>query len=302
MSTQRDYYEILGVAKNASLEEIKKAYREAALRHHPDRVPVEQKKEAEEKFKEISEAYAVLSDANKRALYDQSGHAGIDQKYAYEDIFKGADFSSIFSDLSGFGMDENLFQRIFDDLGYDVFGGRSRARSRRRVGRDVEVAISISLEEAAKGVQKTIKVPNFDPVKVNIPAGVNTGSQLRLKGKGEKGPEGSGDMYLIVEMKPHPIFSREGNDLILEKAINLSLAVIGGEVEVPTLTGKVIMKIPAGTQSGTLFRLKGKGIPFINQSSQGDEIVKVKISIPAAHTDHQRQLIQEFLKAVGDHE
>ncbi|MFH1355053.1 MAG: DnaJ domain-containing protein, partial [Candidatus Omnitrophota bacterium] len=155
MSTKRDYYEILGVKKDTPIDEIKKAYRQMALRHHPDRVPDEQKKEAEEKFKEISEAYAVLSDSNKRSLYDQYGHSGIDQKYAYEDIFKGADFSSVFEGMSGFGSaGGGILDDIFGDLGFDIFGGgRKRARgSARRRGRDLQIAEEISLEEAASGV------------------------------------------------------------------------------------------------------------------------------------------------------
>src|SRR4030042_177976 len=161
MSSKRDYYEILGIKKSATLDEIKKSYRELALRFHPDRVPAEQKKDAEEKFKEISEAYAVLSDSQKRALYDQYGHAGIDQKYAYEDIFKGADFNSVFQDLGDFGVGGGLFDEIFSDLGFDIFGGRGRqgGRSRLRRGRDLEIAVDISLEEGATGTEETVNVP-----------------------------------------------------------------------------------------------------------------------------------------------
>ena len=163
MSTKRDYYEILGVKKNTSLDEIKKAYRELALRYHPDRVPGEQKKAAEEKFKEISEAYAVLSDSQKRALYDQYGHSGIDQKYAYEDIFKGADFNSVFEGLGDFGFGGGLFEEIFGDLGADIFGGGSRRDpTNRRRGRDLQIALDITLEEAATGIEKTITVPRYE--------------------------------------------------------------------------------------------------------------------------------------------
>jgi molecular chaperone DnaJ len=369
MTTKRDYYEILGVKKNATLDEIKKAYREMALRYHPDRVPHEQKKEAEEKFKEISEAYAVLSDSQKRALYDQYGHAGIDQRYAYEDIFKGADFSSIFQDLGDFGFGGGLFDEIFSDLGFDIFGGRQRQASRRpRRGRDLEIAIDISLEEASQGIEKTITVPRYEicstcsgsgakpgskkvtcpqcrgsgrtvvssgffqlaqtcsrcrgegsiiqtacpdchgegrqkvtrKIKVKIPAGVDTGSSLRVRQEGEEGTAGRGDLYVIIEVRPHPVFQRHNNDILIEKAISLSKAILGGEIEVPTLDGKVEMKIPAGTQSGKIFRLRGKGIPDLHGRGVGDELVRVNVEIPTQLNSEQRRLIEEFAKASGE--
>jgi len=369
MATKRDYYEILGVKKNASLDEIKKAYREMALRYHPDRVPHEQKKEAEEKFKEISEAYAVLSDSQKRALYDQYGHAGIDQRYAYEDIFKGADFSSIFADLGDFGFGGGLFDEIFSDLGFDIFGGRVRtgARSRRR-GRDLQISIDITLEEAAQGTEKTITVPRYEvcstcsgsgakpgtkkitcpqckgsgrtvvasgffqlaqtcsrcggegsiiqtpcadcrgegrtkvtrKIKVKIPQGVDTGSNLRVKGEGEAGTGGRGDLYVIIEVRPHPIFQRHNNDILTEITTSISKAILGGEVEVPTLNGKVKMKIPAGTQSGKIFRLKEKGIPDLHGRGIGDELVSVNVQIPTHLTPEQRRLIEEFARLCGE--
>jgi len=362
--TKRDYYEILGVKKNATLEEIKKAYRELALRYHPDRVPPEQKKEAEEKFKEISEAYAVLSDPQKRALYDQYGHAGIDQRYAYEDIFKGADFSSIFEDLADFGFGSSIFDEIFGDLGFDIFGRRTRSGSRARRGRDLEISVSITLEEAATGTEKTINLPRYEicnvcggtgtrpgtkkvtcpkcrgsgynvtssgffqirqtcnrcggegeiiqspcqeckgegrikvnrKIKVKIPAGVDTGSQLRIRGEGEQGALGRGDLYVIIEVEPHPIFKRENNDIITEINISVTQAILGAEVEVPTLNGKVKMKIPQGTQPGKIFRLKGKGIPDLHRKIPGDELVKVNVVIPTNLTPQQRKLIEEFAK------
>lgn len=178
MSAKRDYYEILGVKKGASLEEIKKAYRELALRYHPDRVPAEQKKEAEEKFKELSEAYAVLSDASKRALYDQYGHSGIDQKYAYEDIFKGADFNSVFQGMSDFGLGGGIFDEIFGDLGFDISGGhagRGGARSRR--GHDLQITVDITLEEAAAGAEKTITLPRYETCQTCHGSGAKPGSK-----------------------------------------------------------------------------------------------------------------------------
>ncbi|PIP20152.1 MAG: molecular chaperone DnaJ [Candidatus Omnitrophica bacterium CG23_combo_of_CG06-09_8_20_14_all_40_11] len=368
MATKRDYYEILGIKKSATLDEIKKVYRELALRYHPDRVPYEQKKEAEEKFKDISEAYAVLSDSQKRALYDQYGHAGIDQRYAYEDIFKGADFSSVFQDLGEFGFGGGLFDEIFSDLGYDIFGGRGRQGGRSRRGRDLEITIDITLEEAAAGVEKTITVPRYEvclncsgsgakpgtkkitcsqcrgsgrvvvssgffqlaqtcprcrgegstiqtpcpecrgegrtkvsrKIKVKVPPGVATGSHLRIRGEGEAGTAGHGDLYVIIEVMPHNIFQRHNNDILTEITISLTKAILGAEVEVPTLNGKVEMKIPAGTQSGRIFRLKEKGVPEVHGRSIGDELVKVNVRIPTHLSLQQRQLIEEFAKLSGE--
>jgi molecular chaperone DnaJ len=370
MSTKRDYYEILGVKKNASLDEIKKAYREMALRYHPDRVPHEQKKEAEEKFKEVSEAYAVLSDSQKRALYDQYGHSGIDQKYAYEDIFKGADFSSVFQDLGDFGLGGGIFEEIFSDLGFDIFGARSRrgGGGRGRRGHDLQIAVDISLEEAAEGTEKTVTVPRYETcptcsgtgakpgtkkttcpqckgsgrtvvssgffqmaqtcsrcggegsivqtpcanckgegrvknvhkLKVKIPAGVDTGSHLRIRGEGEAGTAGKGDLYVVIEVRPHPVFERHENDIVTDITISLSKAVLGGEIEVPTLEGKVSMKVPPGTQSGKIFRLKGKGIPDVHQRGVGDELVRLEVDIPTRLTPEQRRLMEEFARASGE--
>ncbi|MEW6102092.1 MAG: molecular chaperone DnaJ [Candidatus Omnitrophota bacterium] len=369
MATKRDYYEVLGVKKSASLDEIKKAYRELAMRHHPDRVPHEQKKEAEEKFKEISEAYAVLSDANKRALYDQYGHSGIDQRYAYEDIFKGADFSSVFEGLGDFGFGGGLFEEIFSDLGFDIFGTRrSRGQAARRRGRDLQISEEITLEEAASGTEKTITVPRYETcpacsgsgakpgskkitcpqckgsgrtvisngffqmaqtcsrcrgegamiqspcpdchgegrakvtrkINVKIPHGVDSGSSLRLRGEGEAGTAGRGDLYVIIEVKPHPVFERHENDILTEINISLSKAILGSEIEVPALDGKVMMKIPAGTQSARIFRLKGKGIPDVHGRGVGDELVRVNVEIPTRLTPEQRRLIEEFARASGE--
>jgi molecular chaperone DnaJ len=362
MSTQRDYYEILGVKKNASFDEIKKAYREAALRYHPDRVPAEQKKEAEEKFKEISEAYAVLSDTQKRALYDQYGHSGIDQKYAYEDIFKGADFNTVFQDLGDFGLGEGGFADIFGDLGFDFFG-RKRKRGPQK-GNDIQITLPITLEEAFGGTDKKISFPVYEMcptchgsgakpgtsktkcpechgsgqqitsrgymqvvrpcprchgqgeiiqspctechgerkvksakhLTVTIPPGVDTGSQLRLRGEGEAGEAGNGDLYIFIEMRPHAVFERAGDDLLTEVIIPLATAVLGGEIEVPTLNGKVQMKIPEGTQSGKLFRIRGKGMPHIHSHAHGDELVHVVVEIPTSLTPQQRKLMEEFAK------
>jgi molecular chaperone DnaJ len=372
MSTKRDYYEILGVNKSASIDEIKKAYRTLALKFHPDRVSADQKKEAEEKFKEISEAYAVLSDPQKRQLYDQYGHAGIDQRYAYEDIFRGADFSSVFQDLGGAGGFGGIFEDLFEDLGFDIFGGMGGGRQRssrgRSRGRDLEIAVSITLEEAASGVEKTITVPRYETcstcsgsgakpgskkvtcsqckgsgrlvvssgffqlaqtcprchgegsiiqtpcpgcqgqgkikvtrnIKVKIPAGVDTGSNLRVRGEGEAGTVSRGDLYVVIEVRPHPVFQREENDLLTDIKISISKAMLGGEVQVPTLNGKADMKIPPGTQSGKIFRLKEKGIRDVHGRGIGDELVRVIVDIPARLNAEQRKAMEDFARASGE--
>jgi molecular chaperone DnaJ len=372
MSSKRDYYEILGVKKGAALDEIKKAYRELALQHHPDRVPPEKKKEAEEKFKEISEAYAVLSDTQKRGLYDQYGHSGIDQKYAYEDIFKGADFNSVFQDLGGAGFGGGLFEEIFSDLGFDISGGGRGGRSSRgRRGRDLQIAVSITLEEAVQGVEKNITVPRYETcsvcegtgakpgtkksscpqckgagrtvvsngffqmaqtcsrcrgegsviqtlcpackgegrskvtrtIKVKIPPGVDTGSNLRVRGEGEAGAASRGDLYVVIEVMPHAVFQRHDNDLVTEITIPVSQAILGSDVEVPVLDGsKVTMKIPAGTQSGKVFRLREKGVPDVHGRGIGDELVRVTVDIPRNLNAEQRRLIEEFARLSGENE
>jgi molecular chaperone DnaJ len=369
MSSKRDYYEVLGVKKNSTLDEIKKIYRELALRYHPDRVPQEQKKEAEEKFKDISEAYAVLSDSEKRALYDQHGHSGIDQKYAYEDIFKGADFGSVFQDLGDYGVGGGLFDEIFSDLGFDIFGGRSRQGSARgKKGRDLQISLEITLEEAASGVEKTVTVPRYEichtcsgsgakpgskkttcsyckgqgrvvsssgffqvaqtcprcrgegtitqspcpdcsgegkqkqvrKIKVKVPAGVDTGSQLRIRGEGEEGVTGRGDLYVVIEIHAHPVFERHENDILTEISLSISKAILGGEIEVPTLSGKVTMTIPPGTQSGKVFRLREKGLPDVHGRGQGDELVRVNVDIPRSLNSEQRKAIEEFARVTGE--
>ncbi|MFH1578027.1 MAG: molecular chaperone DnaJ [Candidatus Omnitrophota bacterium] len=368
MATKRDYYEILGIKKNASLDEIRRAYRELALRHHPDRVAHEQKKEAEEKFKEISEAYAVLSDSKKRALYDQYGHAGIDQRFTSEDIFKGTDFSSIFGDLHDFGFGGGLFDEIFGDSGFDIFGHSKKRQSSKRRGRDLEIEVNVSLEEAASGIEKTIQVPRYEPctacqgsgakpgskkatcpqcqgsgrtvvssgffqlaqtcsqcrgqgsiitapcvschgegrtkivkkIKVKIPSGVYAGSHLRVRGEGEAGAVSRGDLYVLINIKPHRIFKRHNNDIICEVNISVTKAILGGEIEVPTLNGKVKMKIPQGTQPNRIFRLRDKGIPDVHGRGIGDELVKVDVRIPISVSAEQKKLINEFARISGE--
>ena len=304
MSTKRDYYEILGVRKTATQEELKKAYRELALRYHPDRVSADKKKEAENTFKEISEAYAVLSDSQKRSLYDQYGHTGVDQKFRQEDIFRGTDFRSVFEGLGDLNLGGGFFESLFGDLGFELFSPRGRRQrggtgnGSSRPGRDVEFTVSVTLEEAYRGTEKTIQVQRNGSVRsltVTIPPGVDTGSRLRIRGEGE----GGGDLYAVIDVPPHRTFQRNGADLQVEMILSLTRAILGTEIKVPTMDGEVTMKVPAGTQSGSIFRLRGKGMPRLKGKGTGDELVRVTVEIPRRLTDRQRQLIEEFEKSYG---
>lgn len=365
MADKRDYYEILGLDKNASIDEIKKAYREAALKYHPDRAPVEKKAEAEEHFKEVSEAYAVLSNPQKRSLYDHYGHAGISQKYASEDIFRDTDFESVLQGMRNFGFGSSIFDQFFGG-GFDFFGTHLN-RDQDGRGADIEIAVEITLEEAAIGLQKQISFPDekscetcrgsgarpgtqpqacesckgtgmnissrgnvqirqtckvchgtgtiiktpcaecrgkgrvqsLREINLNIPVGVDTGSRLRLKGEGHAGPKERGDLFVILQVAQHPLFERLGANLVTEKHVRLTTAVLGGEVEVPTLKTPVTLKIPAGTQSGKMFRLKGKGMPFLRGKGVGDELVRVIVDIPTALTPAQRKLMESFARLSG---
>jgi molecular chaperone DnaJ len=367
VTTKRDYYEILGAQKGASADDIKKLYRNLVLKYHPDRVTADKKKEAEEMFKEISEAYAVLSDPQKRSQYDQFGHAGIDSKYSSEDIFKSADFSSIFE---GMGAGSDMFEEILGSFG--MFGGGSGHRRSRGAGRgrDLEYEIGISFEEAAFGAKKTINIPrqvaceecggsgakpgtkkiqcptcngrgqvlysagfinvsqtcpkcrgegstikspcprcegagkvrSTQKIEVTIPAGVDTGSRLRIHGEGDSGTRGgpSGDLYIYINVKEHPIFQRHGYDIICEIPVNFTLAALGGEVEVPTLAGNVMMRIPEGTQSGRMFRLNGKGVKNLKGYGMGDQMVKVVVETPIRLNSEQKRLLKEFEKSCSE--
>ncbi len=333
MSSKRDYYEILGVSRGATPEELKKAYRELALKSHPDRVAPEKKKEAEERFKEISEAYAVLTDPQKRALYDQYGHSGVDQKFRQEDIFRGTDFRSVFEGDRDNGFSGSIFETLFGDLGFDIFGTRGRKRrqgsgsDRAPVGRDLEAPFEVTLEEAYKGTEKTVTIPRDDPcttcggtgevdnavcvtcgghgrvhstrtLSVTVPPGVKNGSRLRVKNEGESSGRGKGDLYLVVQVLPHPIFQREGKDVVTQVVATLPQAMLGAELSVPTLEGSVMMRIPAGTQSGTTFRLRGKGMPDLRGKGAGDQLVKVNVEIPRSLSSRQKELVEELARTL----
>ncbi len=258
MTTKRDYYEILGVSKSSGINEIKKAYRTLALKFHPDRVPPEQKKEAEEKFKEISEAYAVLSDSQKRSLYDQYGHAGIDQRYAYEDIFRGADFSSVFQDLGGGGGFGSIFEDLFEDLGFDIFGGalgtggKQRTGRGRSRGRDLEIAVSITLEEAASGVEKTITVPRYETCSTCSGSGAKPGTKkvscAQCRGSGRVVV--SSGFFQLAQTCPR--CRGEGS------IIQTPCPDCRGEGKA-RVTSNIKVKIPAGVDSGSNLRVIGEG-------------------------------------------
>ncbi len=365
MSTKKDYYEILGVPKGSSIDEIKKAYRQLVMKHHPDRVPQEQKKEAEERFKEISEAYAVLSDPQKKELYDKYGHAGIDSRYSTEDIFRGADFSSFFG--GGLG---DIFENLFSEGGFDIFGGsRGGTRQRRQArGEDVQIKLTIDLEDAAAGAQKDITYWRYDScsecggsgaakgsskvncptcggrgvvrggmgfisfsqacpncggegkvikdkcracgglgrirvkknLNITVPEGVDNGSILRLRNEGSFAGTARGDLYVHIAVRPHPTFKREGDNIKCKVKISVIKAILGAEIEVPTLDKKVKMKIPSGTQPNTVFRLKNKGIINLRTKRMGDELVEVEVEVPKKTSFKERRLLQEWGRLKGE--
>lgn len=346
MSTKRDYYEILEVSRSASEAELKKAYRRLAMKFHPDRNTGD--KESEEKFKEVKEAYEVLSDKRKRDMYDQFGHAGV-QGGAGGGGFGG--FGDIFGD----------FSEIFGDM---FGGGGARGRSRSQRGNDLGLNYEISLEQAIHGATAEITVPRMaecktchgsgakpgstpvtcrtcsgvgqvrlqqgfftiqqtcpdcqgegktisDPCRdcrgvgriqerktlsVKIPPGVDNGDRIRLGGEGEAGSYGAppGDLYVQIRIKTHPIFERDGQDLFCEVPISLTMAALGGEIEVPTMDGHVKLKIPAETQSGKIFRLRGKGIRSVNRRDVGDLMCRVAVETPVRLTDAQKKLLKEL--------
>jgi molecular chaperone DnaJ len=343
---KRDYYEVLGVARTVTAQELKSAYRKIALQYHPDRNPGDSA--AEDKFKEASEAYEVLSDPEKRARYDRFGHAG-------------ADFSAGFSGVN--------LNDIFGDIFGEIFGGGQRRRGGRSRGADLRYNLEISFDEAAFGCEVTVKIPKpqncaeckgtgsrdgklrtcpscggtgelrftqgffavsrpcnqcggagqlvVDPcpkcqgaghieaenqLKVRIPPGVDTGTRVRLQGEGEPGEQGgpSGDLYVVVQVREHPLFVREGDEVLCEVPISFAQAALGALIDVPTLEGKEKMRIPAGTQTGKIFRLKGKGIPHLHGGGRGDQHVRVLVETPTSLTKEQRELLERFAEIAGE--
>ena len=353
---KRDYYEILNVSKSASKAEIKKAYRKLALKYHPDK---NKEADAEEKFKEISEAYAVLYDDEKRKMYDQYGHAGIDQQYSAEDIFRGADFGDIFGSMGGL---EDIFERFFGG----GMGGFGRQSQRRRRGSDLRYDLEITLEDAFRGVETTIKVPRSEAcdncngsgakpgtspkncsncdgtgqmkttrrtafgmftqvttcnrcrgqgkiieqkcpecrgrgivqktrdIDLKIPKGIDDGSQLRLAGEGEAGSGGTGDLYIVVHIRRHPIFSRRGLDLHMTKNISFPDATLGTKIDIRTLEDEIELKIPEGTQNGDTLRVRNKGMPEIRGRGHGDLYVEIHVETPKKLSRKAKKLLEEL--------
>lgn len=352
---QRDYYEVLGLQRSASTDEIKSAFRQLARKYHPD---VNKEQDAEERFKEINEAYAVLSDTDKRAAYDRFGHAGVNgMGGGGAQDFTNIDFTDIFGEFFGFGSS----------------GSSRRARNSPRRGGDLNLTVTLSFEEAAFGVEKEIEFtrdetcstcrgtgaePGTKPVRcptcegrgevrqvrqtflgsmvqvttcptcngqgevintpcptcrgrglerksihktVAIPGGVDTGTQIRLAGEGQPGVFGgpNGNLYVEIQVKPHKFFRRKGTDLLLDLSVNMAQAALGADIEVPTLEGPVRLTIPAGTQPGRIFTVKGKGIPSLRNSARGDELIVVNVEIPARLTVEQRQLLEQLAKTLG---
>ena len=289
---KRDYYEILGVSKNASDDEIKKAYRKLAVKYHPDKNPGD--KEAEAKFKEINEAHDVLSDKQKRARYDQFGHAGVNgsgNPFAGGNPFGGGAGGQSFNFDFGGGF-EDILNNIFG--GGSPFGGARRPRR----GDDYQVSVQISFEEAIFGTTATVDYNGSD-LKIKIPAGIDDGMSIRLRGKGGPAPQGGepGDLYVRIHVKPHKTLTREGNIILSEEKISMVDAALGCEVEVETVDGRVIMKVPAGTQSGTPFKLSGHGVPFRADGDRGPHIVTIIVETPKNLSKKQKEILEEFRKA-----
>lgn len=348
--SKRDYYEVLGVDKSAGEREIKKAYKKLAMKYHPDRTQGD--KALEEKFKEIQEAYEVLTDTQKRAAYDQYGHAGVDPNRGGAGFGGGADFGDIFGDVFG-----------------DIFGGGRGRQSRARQGADLRYNLEMTLEEAVRGKEVEIRVPTLvacepcngsgakkgsspktcptchgngqvqmrqgffavqqtcptcsgrgkiisDPcnechgqgrtektktLSVKIPAGVDTGDRIRLSGEGEAGESGApaGDLYVQVHVRDHDIFTRDGNNLYCEVPLSFTTAALGGELQVPTLDGKVKLKISPETQTGRMFRLRGKGVKSVRSGAIGDLLCKVVVETPVNLSSKQKDLLRELEESMG---
>lgn len=368
MADKRDYYEVLGVDKNASEDEIKKAYRKLAKKYHPDLNPGD--KEAEEKFKEANEAYEVLSDAEKKAKYDRFGHAGVDPNYGaggaggYGGGFNGQGFDFDLGDI---------FSNIFGG-GFGGFGGGNSNPNAPQRGSDTQTSVTISFEEAAKGCEREVQFSRIEvcdechgsgaapgsspktcpeckgrgqvtsqqrtpfgviqtqkacsrcggrgtiienpckkchgagrirkPVKitVKIPAGIDDRQIINARGQGNKGVNGgpAGDLRVAINVRPHPIFERDGYNVWVEMHISFAAAALGCALQVPTLDGKVQYNVPAGTQSGDVFKLKGKGIQSLNNRGRGDELVRVIVDVPRNLNDRQKQLLRELDEALGN--
>ena len=280
---KRDYYEILGVDRSATGPELKKAFKRLAIKYHPDKNPGN--KEAEDKFKEAAEAYEVLSDQQKRTAYDQFGHQGVNSNFGHQG-FQDVNINDIFNNIFG--------DEIFGDIFGDIFGAGGRRRPPRV--RNIQMSLELSLEEAVFGKDVEIRLPNSSKkVSVNIPAGVDTGNKIRLSGEGEPSQYGGehGDLFIVINVVKHDFFEREGNHLYLEAPIRIDQAILGDEIEIPTLTKKVLLKIPPETQTGKIFKLKDLGAGSLRGKVSGDLYVRVVVETPEKLSSKQKKSIQE---------
>jgi len=308
----KDYYAMLGVLKTASADEIKKAYRKLAMKYHPDRN--KGNKGAEDKFKDISEAYAVLSDKEKRKQYDTFGSEGFQNKFTQDEIFRDVDFENIFREFGfkgrgGGGGGPDLFSQIFGNMGRNnsrgqgasfnnAYGAHNRPRPVK--GKDIAYELSLTLEDTFETADKMISFhagnPVQDKVSVKIPAGIPAGKKLRLQGKGHPGLNGgpNGDLYIEIRILEHPAFKREGDDLLLTRDIRFTEAALGAQIEVPTIDKKTLkLKIPQGTQGNARFRLKGYGMPHMNDKGRGDAYVIINISVPKELDKRQKDILKK---------
>jgi curved DNA-binding protein len=311
----KDYYKILGVSKSASQEEIKKAYRKLALKYHPDQNNGD--KTAEDRFKEINEAYAVLSNPEKKKNYDMFGAEGFQNRYSQEDIFKGFDFASILREFGfggGGGRTANPFSQFFGGMGgsgqqqyysngspFGSFSGGCHGHRQQDVkGPDMIYELNMPLEEVAQTIEKVISYQvngHQEMVSLKVPAGIVDGQKLRLKGKGSPSPYGGppGDLYIKINVKEHPVFKRENDDLYSRHEIRFSEAVLGTEIEIPTIDQKRLkLKIPPGTQNNAKFRLKSYGLPRAKGSGKGDAFAEISIEVPKQLNKKQKALIKSL--------
>lgn len=313
----KDYYRILEVSKDASPQEIKKAYRKLALKYHPDQNKGD--KSAEAKFKEISEAYAVLGDPEKKKNYDMFGSEGFQNRFSQEDIFRGFDFGSIFKEFGfgGSGRGTNPFSQFFSGMGGNgqhqynhtespfgsCGGGGCNSRTQNAKGSDLIYELSISLEDLVQTKDKVISYQlngRQETVSVKIPAGISDGKKLRLRGKGHPSPSGGspGDLYIKINVMDHPIFRRNNNDLYSKHEIKFSEAVIGTELEIPTIDQKLLkLKIPPGTQNNARFRMKSYGLPRSKGNGRGDAYAEISIEVPTKLSKKQKTLIKSLAEA-----